>query len=145
MLDIDFITEKVLLPQFDQNAVKSWIGAVAHAHGKHVGHLTYLFCDDAYILDVNRQYLGHDYYTDIITFDYSNRNRVSGDMVISIDTVCSNSRLFAHSYQEELMRVVIHGVLHLCGINDKGPGEREIMERNENEALAMLPENVFAS
>jgi rRNA maturation RNase YbeY len=123
--------------------VKSWIETVAREHGKRVGALTYVFCDDEYILATNNQFLGHDYYTDIITFDYSNSHRISGDMVISLDTVRSNAKQLGVDYQGELLRVIIHGVLHLCGINDKGPGEREIMERHENEALAMLPENVI--
>jgi probable rRNA maturation factor len=106
--------------------------------------LSYIFCNDDYILETNKKFLGHDYFTDIITFDYSNSHRISGDMVISLDTVRSNSVKFAHSYDEELARVIIHGILHLCGINDKGPGEREIMEYFENEALAVIPENIFA-
>lgn len=107
--------------------------------------MSYIFCDDEYILDTNRKYLQHDYYTDIITFDYSNRRRISGDMVISLDTVRTNAEQFAKSYDLELLRVIIHGVLHLCGINDKGPGEREIMEQYENEALAIVPSNIFES
>ena len=97
-----------------------------------------MFVDDAKILQVNNEYLGHDYYTDIITFDYDEDDIVSGDLVISIDTVKSNAELFGKEYEDELHRVIIHGILHLCGINDKGPGEREIMEANENKALAML-------
>ena len=143
MIEVNYICEKVEMPQFNQAAVKQWIEQVARTHQKNVGRLTYIFCDDDYILETNRKYLGHDYFTDVITFDYSNRHRISGDMVISLDTVKTNSEQFAHSYREELMRVVIHGVLHLCGINDKGPCEREIMEANEDAALAMLPENVF--
>lgn len=106
--------------------------------------LTYIFCDDPYILQTNRQYLQHDYFTDIITFDYSKPQRIAGDMVISLDTVRSNAALFGKPYDTELLRVVIHGVLHLCGINDKGPGEREIMEEFENKALAMVPTNIFS-
>lgn len=123
------------MPQLDQDKVKLWIEKVAASHGKAVGCLTYIFCDDEYILETNRKFLNHDYYTDIITFDYSNSRRVSGDMVISLDTVRSNAELFGRTYDEELRRVVVHGVLHLCGINDKGPGEREIMEAHENAAL----------
>ena len=89
------------------------------------------------ILDVNRQYLGHDYYTDIITFDYDEGDTINGDLVISLDTVRSNAELFHKDYDEELHRVIIHGILHLCGINDKGPGEREIMEKAENAALTL--------
>ena len=92
---------------------------------------------DEKMLEMNREYLGHDYYTDVITFDYDEDDIVSGDIIISLDTVKSNAELYAKSYDEELHRVIIHGILHLCGINDKGPGEREIMERAENRALAM--------
>ena len=86
---------------------------------------------------MNRQYLQHDYYTDIITFDYCEGNRLSGDLFISLETVKTNSEQFNTPYEEELHRTIIRGILHLCGINDKGPGEREIMEAAENKALAM--------
>ncbi len=142
-MQISYIAENVELPVLNHEAVAKWIEAVAASHDKRVGALTYIFCDDDYILTTNRQYLQHDYYTDIITFDYSNRRRISGDMVISLDTVRTNAEQFAKSYDTELLRVIIHGVLHLCGINDKGPGEREIMEKFENEALAIVPSNIF--
>ena len=90
------------------------------------------------ILEVNRQYLQHDYYTDIITFDYCEGDRLSGDLFISLDTIRTNAEQFGASYEDELHRVIIHGILHLCGINDKGPGEREVMEAAENKALGML-------
>ncbi|WP_301748020.1 rRNA maturation RNase YbeY, partial [uncultured Duncaniella sp.] len=99
---------------------------------------TYIFCNDEKILEVNRQFLQHDYYTDIITFDYSRGRMISGDMFISLDTVATNAEKVSATYDAELLRVIIHGVLHLCGINDKGPGEREIMERHENDALSLL-------
>lgn len=143
MLEINYIAEKVEMPRLNHEAVKTWVEAVARNHQKNVGRLTYIFCDDEYILATNRQFLQHDYYTDIITFDYSNRHRISGDMVISLDTVRTNAEQFAKCYDDELMRVIIHGVLHLCGINDKGPGEREIMEQHENEALAILPKDIL--
>ena len=135
---INFTAKKIAMPDFSQEKVKGWIVEVAARHERKVGDLTYIFCDDEKILEVNRQFLQHDYYTDIITFDYSNKRRISGDMFISLDTVKSNAELFGREYDEELLRVVIHGVLHLCGINDKGEGEREIMEQHENEALALL-------
>lgn len=135
---INFTVKKIAMPEFDQERTKAWIVEVASRHEKKVGDLTYIFCDDEKILEVNRQFLQHDYYTDIITFDYSTRRRISGDMFISLDTVKSNAELFGRTCEEEFMRVIIHGVLHLCGINDKGEGEREIMERHENEALALL-------
>lgn len=135
---IEFFTEGVEMPALDFDRVKSWIKEVTESHGKKVGELSYCFCNDEYILETNRKFLEHDYYTDIITFDYSGRVRINGDMVISLDTVASNAEELGVEYKSELLRVIIHGVLHLCGINDKGPGEREIMEDNENKALALL-------
>lgn len=143
MTELNFLTQNVEMPALNHQAVQDWLVQVAMNHGKRVGRLTYVFCDDPYILQTNRQYLGHDYFTDIITFDYSNHHRISGDMVISLDTVRTNAQQFAKSYHEELARVLVHGVLHLCGINDKGPGEREIMEQHENAALAIVPNNIF--
>ena len=142
-MEINYLTQNVEMPRIDTSKVESWIQQVVDRHGMRVGTLTYVFCDDEYILATNKQFLQHDYYTDIITFDYSNSHRISGDMVISLDTVRTNAEQLGVDYNVELLRVIIHGVLHLCGINDKGPGEREIMERHENEALALLPENVI--
>ena len=142
---ISYQTFNVKMPPIRRRDVSAWVRRVAAGYGKRVGEVAYIFCDDEKILEVNRQYLNHDYYTDIITFDYSNRRRISGDMVISLDTVRTNAEQFAKSYDSELLRVIIHGVLHLCGINDKGPGEREIMEQHENEALAIVPSNIFES
>ena len=143
MTEITYLAQQTELPIFNQLTVNEWIKQVARNHNRVVGPLTYIFCSDDRIIEVNRQFLNHDYFTDIITFDYSSHKRISGDMFISLDTVKSNAELFQRAYNEELMRVVIHGVLHLCGINDKGPGEREIMEAHENDALAILPNNVF--
>lgn len=144
MTEIVYMTQgHVEMPRLNESAVRDWIVEVAARHGQRVGCLTYVFCNDEYILATNREFLGHDYYTDIITFDYTNSRHIAGDMVISLDTVSSNAQMLGVDYRTELMRVIIHGVLHLCGINDKGPGEREIMEQHENEALAMLPDGVF--
>lgn len=125
------------MPKIKKRDTSAWIKAVAASYGRKVGEIGYLFVDDEKILEVNREYLGHDYYTDVITFDYDEDETVSGDIVISLDTVRSNAQLFGKTYEEELYRVIIHGILHLCGINDKGSGEREIMEAAENKALAM--------
>ena len=135
---ITYQTEGVRLPAIKKRENNAWIKAVAAQYGKRVGDVAYIFCDDERILEVNREYLQHDYYTDIITFDYTEGDVISGDLFISLDTVRSNSEQFATEYDEELHRTIIHGILHLCGINDKGPGEREIMEAAENRALAML-------
>ena len=128
------------MPAIDTAKLDEWIAKVASTHDRIVGPLVYIFCDDDKIIEVNRQFLNHDYYTDIITFDYSRGRMISGDMFISLDTVMSNPQAVGASYGRELLRVIIHGVLHLCGINDKGPGEREIMESFENKALAILDE-----
>lgn len=135
---ISYQTEGVKMPAIKRRDVSAWIKKVAAVHSKKVGEVAYIFCDDEKILEVNREYLQHDYYTDIITFDYTEDDIISGDIFISLDTVLSNSVQLGVSYEQELYRVIIHGILHLCGINDKGEGEREIMEREENEALALL-------
>ena len=141
---ISFINENVKMPKLDRKALRVWITAVAATYqGRKAGNLNYIFCNDERILEVNREFLGHDYYTDIITFDYSEPGVVSGDMYISLDTVLTNSDKFRTSYEKELLRVIIHGVLHLCGINDKGRGERAIMEAAENRALDMWHNKQF--
>jgi len=134
---ITYQAEGVKMPKIKRRETTAWIRSVAATYGRKVGEVGYLFCSDEKILEVNREYLGHDYYTDIITFDYDEGDTLNGDLVISLDTVRSNAELFNRDYDEELHRVIIHGILHLCGINDKGPGEREKMEAAENKALAM--------
>ena len=133
-----WLAEEVDFPGLDTEQIEDWIIRVARRHDRIVGEIAYIFCSDDKILDVNRRFLNHDYFTDIITFDDSRGKMISGDIFISLDTVRSNAEAVGDSYDRELRRVVIHGILHLCGINDKGPGEREIMEANEDEALAML-------
>ena len=135
---ITYTTEDVKMPVFPKRKTSAWLKRVAALHGKTVGDIAYIFCSDEKILDVNRMYLQHDYYTDIITFDYSEDNMISGDLFISLDTVRTNAEKFAVAYDSELYRVIIHGVLHLCGIDDKAPGARAVMERYENEALQLL-------
>lgn len=137
---IQWTTDRVALPQIDTVLAARWLDRVAKAHNRILGPLTYIFCNDDKIIEVNRQFLNHDYYTDIITFDYTHGRRVSGDMFISLDTVRTNAELVGTTYTSELQRVIVHGLLHLCGINDKGPGEREIMEQHENQALDILKE-----
>ncbi len=140
MSSIDWEIQNTEMPAIDRPLLERWIVAVAAEHDRIIGALVYIFCDDERIIEVNREFLQHDYYTDIITFDYSRRKLISGDMFISLDTVASNAEQLGVNYADELHRVIIHGVLHLCGINDKGPGEREIMERHENRALELLRE-----
>ena len=135
---ITYQSEGTKMPNIKKRETTAWIRRVAATYNKKVGDVGYIFCNDERILEVNREYLQHDYYTDIITFDYTEGDVISGDLFISLDTVKTNSEQFATEYDEELHRTIIHGILHLCGINDKGPGEREIMEAAENRALAMM-------
>ena len=134
---VTYQTEGIKMPDIKKRETTEWIKAVAATYEKRIGEIAYIFCSDEKILEVNRQYLQHDYYTDIINFDYCEGNRLSGDLFISLETVKTNSEQFNTPYEEELHRTIIHGILHLCGINDKGPGEREIMEAAENKALAI--------
>ena len=134
---ISYNTVNVKMPAIRRRDTSAWVKAVAASYGKKVGEIAYIFVDDEEILRVNREYLQHDYYTDIITFDYTEGDTISGDLFISLDTVRTNAEQFGKPYEEELHRVIIHGILHLCGINDKGPGERELMEAAEDKALAM--------
>ncbi|MBQ2787101.1 MAG: rRNA maturation RNase YbeY [Bacteroidaceae bacterium] len=136
---ISYTTEGTKMPDIKRRSITAWIKEIAKAHGKVVGDIAYIFCNDDKILEINREYLEHDYYTDIITFDYTEENIIGGDIFISLDTVRSNSELLGLPYEQELHRVIIHGVLHLCGIDDKAEGARAVMEAEENKALAKYP------
>jgi len=135
---ITYNTDGVKMPAIKKRETTAWIKKVAASYGRKVGEIGYMFVNDEKILEVNNEYLGHDYYTDIITFDYDEGDVLNGDLVISLDTVRTNAQQFGKPYNEELHRVIIHGILHLCGINDKGPGERQQMEAAENRALQLL-------
>ena len=137
---ISFFSQEVSLPTFDQRKITDWIKKTAAFYGKRAGDISYVFCSDDRILEVNRQFLQHDYYTDVITFDYSEADIVSGDIFISVDTVRSNAEQFGQSYERELHRIIIHGVLHLCGQEDKTPETRRVMTEKEELALKTLEE-----
>lgn len=134
---IFFSTENIDFELADEPKVKKWILAVVGAQGKRVGNLNYLFCDDSYLINVNRTYLNHDTYTDIITFDYVEGSVVSGDILISVERVRENATLFNSSFEQELRRVIIHGVLHLLGQADKTDEDAAEMRRKEESALAL--------
>lgn len=137
---IRFSVQDVHFELENEQNLKKWISNVVLRRGKAVGNISYLFCDDNYLLGVNRQYLNHDTYTDIITFDYVVGNLVSGDIMISVDRVGENAEKFGVLFEQELHRVVIHGVLHLLGQGDKTDSEAAEMRRLENEALALWNE-----
>ena len=134
---IAYYTEDVKMPTFPKRKMNAWIKSVANKYKKNVGEIAYIFCSDKKILEVNKQYLQHDYYTDIITFDYCERDVLNGDIFVGIDTVASNAEQFGSTIEEELKSIIIHGILHLCGQDDKTPLLREEMTKKENEALQM--------
>lgn len=137
---ISYISEDISF-RFDgkKRLTSAWLRAVARQESRQIGDISVVFCSDPYILSVNRQYLGHDYYTDIITFDYCEGPVLSGDLIISIDTVRANASEYgAASFEEELSRVIVHGVLHLIGYDDHTPEDQKQMRLKENEALALL-------
>ena len=136
---IQYLAENIELPIIDSKLISNWIKSVAAVYGKKIANISYVFCSDERILAVNKQFLNHDYFTDIITFDYSENNSIAGDIFISIDTVKSNAAEFGVSFEQELYRIIIHGILHLCGQDDKSPELRLEMTRKENLALERLP------
>ena len=135
---ITYQTEGVDMPDIQKRETTAWIKAVAASYGKKIGEIAYIFCSDEKILEVNRQFLQHDYYTDIITFDYTENGKINGDIFISVDTVRSNAEKFNVTFDNELMRVIIHGVLHLTGQNDKTPETEKVMHQKEDIALEEL-------
>ena len=138
---IQFLNENIKAPTLRKRDVTQWIKNTAAKYGKKAGEIAFIFCNDDKILEINRQYLQHDYYTDIITFDYSQRNIISGDIFISLDTVKTKADQYKVSFEKELHRIIIHGILHLCGQDDKTPESRKTMTAKENEALNDLAES----
>ena len=122
----------------DSDKIRIWIEDVIKKEKKTVGDITYIFCDDDYLLERNKEFLDHNTLTDIITFNYCIDNNISSDIMISIDRVKENSTTFENSFNEELKRVMIHGILHLIGYNDKSDKEKELMRKKENFYLNMF-------
>ena len=133
---IHFASDDIEMPELDERKVSRWIRAVAAGYGFAVGEIHYIFCSDARELEVNRQFLGHDYYTDIITFDYSTPSTLNGDIFISLDTVRSNAEALGIAFEDELRRILIHGVLHLTGQGDKTPETKAEMTEKEEKAIS---------
>lgn len=136
---ITYNINNVAMPDIVEAEVSAWIRQVAKSYGKVVGDVNYIFVDDETMLDINRRFIGHDYYTDHIGFDYSQGNALSGDIYISLDTVRTNAELFGATFDQELRRIIIHGLLHLCGLRDKTDEERQQMQQAEDAALAHQP------
>ena len=135
-ISFSFIDQKDSLKE--KKKIKSWIKQTIQQRGKRVTELSYVFSTDEYVLDINKRFLSHDYYTDIITFDYDEKDTVSGDIFISLDRVRENSKSLAVPYEEELHRVIIHGVLHLLGLKDKTASDAKKMRVEENKCLKYL-------
>lgn len=135
---IHFSNDSIEMPALDERKIGRWIRAVASEYGFTVGNINYIFCSDERELAVNREFLGHDYYTDIITFDYSTAQTLNGDIFISLDTVRSNADELGISIDQELVRILIHGILHLTGQGDKTPETKAVMTEKENRAIARL-------
>lgn len=116
--------------------ITEWLNVISYLENKEIENLNFIFCTDAYLLSMNKKQLKHNFYTDIITFDYSEKSKLSGDIFISIDRVKDNAKIFSVSFPNELRRVMAHGVLHLCGYKDKTISDSKKMKRKEEEALA---------
>lgn len=136
---ISFFSEDTSFSVKNKRLLTSWIKTCIAAEEKKLGEISFIFCSDQYLLSINRQYLQHDYFTDVITFDYSDGISVAGDVFISVDTVKENSSLFEKDFLNELHRVIIHGVLHLCGHGDKSDEEAAKMRLLEDKNLSLLP------
>lgn len=132
---ISFTIDDIDFSFLEETKIKQWIRLIVSSHGKRVGNISYLFCSDTYLIEVNRTYLNHDTYTDIITFDYVVGDVVSGDILISVDRVRENAVLFGVPFEQELHRVIIHGILHLLGQSDKTDEDAAQMRKMENESL----------
>jgi rRNA maturation RNase YbeY len=135
MISFNYETDFELV---NESAIESWIGRIIASEQKSEGEISYVFCDDEYLLELNQQYLQHDTLTDIISFDYSLGNELSGDIFISIERVRENAEIFNQSFENELLRVISHGVLHYCGYKDKSEADEQLMRQKENEKIAMF-------
>ena len=130
--NINFINNDISFLLRNKKKIREWINKAVHEEDKYTGTLSYIFCSDEYLLSINEMYLKSDYLTDIISFDYTEDKIISGDMLISIDRVKENAKIYKTTFQKELMRVMIHGILHLCGYKDKTEKEKKCMKEKED-------------
>lgn len=138
MAAVSFTNKNTTFKLKDKARVATWVERVVLMFHKYPSEIQYIFCDDAFVAEMNQQYLNHDTLTDIITFNYNTGHYISGDIFISIDRVKENAATFKTTEEDELHRVMIHGILHLCGLNDKSPKDKKLMQEKENEALEIL-------
>ena len=137
-MSIQYLVEGVKRPNLQYRLVSKWLKLVIEKFSLKVGDITYIFCSDDYLLEINTKYLNHNYYTDIITFDYCSANIVSGDLFISVDRILENSVIFRNEISNEFLRVIVHGVLHLLGYKDSDESEKIIMRNAENEFIIVF-------
>lgn len=137
-MSINYCLEDVSFPKIQKRKITNWIKETILAEGKIAGNISFIFCSDDYLLNVNKQYLNHDYFTDIITFDYVENNVISGDIFISCDRVKENASVYKTGFSNELTRIIIHGVLHLLGYKDKSKSEKLLMTKKEDFYLEVL-------
>ncbi|MBP6231202.1 MAG: rRNA maturation RNase YbeY [Paludibacteraceae bacterium] len=140
---VHFIFDDIKTLAIKKRLIANWVKTVALGYGKKMGEISYIFCSEEKILSVNNEYLQHDYYTDIITFDYTEKATIAGDIFISIDTVKSNAVGYKISFEDEIARILIHGILHLCGLKDKTKKEEKAMREAEDKALLLLTEKLL--
>jgi probable rRNA maturation factor len=141
-MSITFFNEDVPLPKMNFTIIKKIVKNEIIAGVLKVGDINYIFCSDEHLLSINIQFLQHDYFTDVITFDYSDNKAISGDIFISVDRVLNNSEIYHENYTTELVRVIFHGLLHLLGFNDKTPDEIALMRKKESELIKSYTEAV---
>jgi len=137
-MSILYFTEDVPFPKLKRRKTSDWVKKVIISEGKSVGDISFIFCSDTYLLDVNRKYLSHDYFTDIITFDYVDNKIISGDIFISTDRINDNAKEFSTTFENEIHRILVHGVLHLLGYKDKSKKDKVLMTEKENYYLKVL-------
>jgi rRNA maturation RNase YbeY len=137
-MSIQYFNEDIAFPKVKKRITSSWIKQVIFLEEKRVGDISFIFCSDEYLLDVNRKYLNHDYFTDIITFDDVEGDVINGDIFISVDRVKENSNEFATSFDDEVHRILIHGVLHLLGYKDKAKKDKNLMTEKEDFYLKLF-------
>lgn len=137
-MGIYFFTEDVAAPKIRKRVVSAWIRQAINDYAKKLGDISFIFCSDGYLLEVNKKFLEHDYFTDIITFDYVEGQIISGDIFISVERVLDNSKSFGITFADELNRIIIHGVLHLLGFKDKSMEDKTLMTEKEDYYLKLL-------